>query len=480
MITFWIAIAALITGYIFYGRYMDRILGVQPERKTPAYRLEDGVDYVPLSTWRVFLIQFLNIAGLGPIFGAIAGAMWGPIAYLWIVLGCIFGGAVHDYFSGMLSIRQNGLSVPEIVGKYLGNGFRQFMRAFTLILMVMVGVVFIIGPAKLLSVLTSEILDYRFWIITVFCYYILATLLPVDQIIGRVYPVFGFVLLFMAVGIIGGLIWYGYTFPELTPATFRNMNAHPDQFPVFPILFVTIACGAVSGFHSTQAPMMARCLKNEKMGRHVFYGAMIVEGILACVWAAAAMSFFDGVGGLNAVMAEHKGNAAWIVNEISNTLLGKVGAVLAILGVVAAPITSGDTAFRSARLITSDFLKLPQKKIMNRLMISVPLFIIGYLGTSYDFAVVWRYMAWWNQTLAAIVLWAITIFLMSAKKNYWVALIPAVFMTAVSSTYLLVAPEGFRLDLTWGVISGLLFTLVFSVLFVIRMRYRTLYIDFHF
>ncbi|HRY34158.1 MAG TPA: carbon starvation protein A [Bacteroidales bacterium] len=477
MITFCIAILSLLAGFFIYGRYMDRIMGVKASRKTPAYRLEDGVDYVPMSTWRVFLVQFLNIAGLGPIFGAIAGAAWGPVAYLWIVLGCVFGGAVHDYFSGMLSLRQDGLSVPEIVGKYLGNGFRQFMRGFTLILMVMVGVVFIIGPARLLAGLTPEVLDFRFWVLAVFCYYILATLLPIDKIIGRIYPFFGFVLLFMAVAIISGLFWYHYSIPELTAGNFRNMHSHPDHFPVFPLLFVTIACGAVSGFHSTQAPMMARCIKNERLGRHVFYGAMIAEGILACIWAAAAMSFYGGVQELNGVMTEHKGNAAWVVNEISNTLLGKLGAVLAILGVVAAPITSGDTAFRSARLIAADFLRIPQKKILNRLLISTPLFVIGFLGTSFDFSIVWRYMAWWNQTLAAIVLWTITIFLMSAGKNYWVAIIPAVFMTAVSSSYLLVAPEGLNLQENVSILTGLLFTLLFSVLFIVRMRFRTVYID---
>ena len=445
MITFIISIAVLILGYFFYSRFVEKIEGADQNRQTPAYRLQDGVDYVPLPWWRAFLIQFLNIAGLGPIFGAVAGAMWGPVAFLWIVLGSVFAGGVHDYFSGMLSIRHNGLSITEIVGIYLGNGVKQFMRGFTVVLMVLVGAVFIMGPAGILASLTPEALTMTFWVWVVFGYYVLATMMPIDKIIGRIYPVFGFALLFMAIGLITALFVKGYHIPELTLSNFRNFHTNPGKFPVFPMMFITIACGAISGFHSTQSPLMARCLTNEKLGRRVFYGAMISEGIVAMIWAAIGMSFYGGVGALNEIMTAQKGNAAYLVNEISNSLLGKFGGILALLGVVAAPITSGDTAFRSARLIVADFLKYKQGPIKNRLFISIPLFLVGFLLTRIDFGIIWRYFAWSNQTLAMVVLWAITVYLLQSRKFYWVTLIPAFFMTAVSITYILFAPEGFSL-----------------------------------
>ncbi|MCK5703832.1 MAG: carbon starvation protein A, partial [Cyclobacteriaceae bacterium] len=332
----------------------------------PAYSLKDGVDYVPLPWWRIFLIQFLNIAGLGPIFGAVAGAMWGPVAFIWIVLGSVFAGAVHDYFSGMLSIKHKGLSITEIVGIYLGNGTKQFMRGFTVLLMVLVGTVFIMGPAKILSGLTPGFISMTFWVWVVFIYYLLATMLPINKIIGRIYPIFGLSLLFMAVGLIIALFVKGYHIPELNLDNLQNYHINANQFPIFPMLFITIACGAISGFHATQSPLMARCITNEKYGRRVFYGAMISEGVVALIWAAISMSFFGGIRELNEVMTANSGNAAFIVNEISNSLLGKIGGVLALLGVVAAPITSGDTAFRSARLIVADFLNYKQEPIKNR------------------------------------------------------------------------------------------------------------------
>ena len=445
MITFCLSIIILILGYLFYSKFIERIERINPDNQTPAYKLADGVDYVPLPWWRAFLIQFLNIAGLGPIFGAVAGAMWGPVAFLWIVLGSVFAGAVHDYFSGMLSIRHNGLSVTEIVGIYLGNGVKQFMRIFTVVLMVLVGAVFIMGPAKILAGLTPETLSMTFWVWIVFTYYVLATLLPIDKIIGRIYPVFGFCLLFMAIGLITALFVKGYHIPELTLSNLRNFHTDPESFPVFPMMFITIACGAISGFHATQSPLMARCLTNERLGRRVFYGAMISEAVVAMIWAAIGMSFYGGVRQLNEMMTAQQGNAAFLVNEISNSLLGKVGGILALLGVVAAPITSGDTAFRSARLIVADFLKFRQGPIKNRLFISVPLFLVGYLLTRVDFSIIWRYFAWSNQTLAMVVLWAVTVYLLQSGKSYWVTLIPALFMTAVITTYLLFAPEGFSL-----------------------------------
>lgn len=475
MITFFVSIIALILGYIFYGMLVEKIFGADKNRETPAMSMNDGVDYLPLPKWKTFLIQFLNIAGLGPIFGAVAGAMWGPVAFLWIVLGSIFAGAVHDYFSGMLSVKHKGLSIPEIVGIYLGVGAKQFMRGFTVFLMVIVGAVFIIGPAKILESLTPESLTMNFWVWTVFIYYILATMLPIDKIIGKIYPIFGFALLFMAVGLTGALFIKGYHIPELTFGSLsHNFHDQPDKFPVFPMMFITIACGAISGFHSTQAPLMARCITNEKQGQGVFYGAMITEGIVALIWAAIGMAFYRGVGPLNDIMVANNGNAAYVVNEISNSLLGKFGGALALLGVVAAPITSGDTAFRSARLIVADFLKFKQGPIKNRLMVSIPLFAVGYGLTLINFAVIWRYFAWSNQTLAMVVLWAITVYLAQEKKFYWITLIPAVFMTVVITSYLLFAPEGFGLSYTISISAGLLIALGAAILFFLKINgYKT-------
>lgn len=465
MITFLLSILALIAGYIVYGAFVEKVFGVDSKRPTPAVTLRDGVDYIPMGWGKIFLIQFLNIAGLGPIFGAIAGALWGPVAFFWIVFGNILAGAVHDYFSGMLSVRNDGKSIPEIVGDYLGNGFRQFMRIFTVLLMVLVGAVFVVGPVGILNNIAN--FGISVWTAAVFIYYILATMLPVDKIIGKIYPVFGFAMLFMAIGIFAGIISGGFEIPEVWPSGLINMHSDADKYPVFPLLFITIACGAISGFHSTQSPLMARCITNEKLGRRVFYGAMVAEGIVALIWAAAGMAFFGGIQELNVVMAEHKGNAAWVVNEISNSLLGKAGGLLALIGVVVAPITSGDTAFRSARLIIADFLKLKQGPMRNRLLITVPLFVVGFVITQVDFAIIWRYMAWSNQTLATIVLWAITVYLLKENKPYLITLIPGVFMTAVVSTYLFIAPEGFALPKNISYVAGGVITLIITTGFLV-------------
>ncbi len=470
MYTLMISLILLVLGYRFYSRYVDNVFGADKERLTPAVSKADGVDYVPMPWWKVFLIQFLNIAGLGPIFGAIAGAMWGPVAYLWIILGAIFAGGVHDYFSGMLSVKHHGSSITEITGIYLGNGLKQFMRGFTIVLLVMVGVVFIMGPAKILAGMTPGFASMTFWVWVVFTYYVLSTILPIDKLIGRIYPLFGLALLFMAVALIIALFVKGYEAPELSFSTLKNFHSHADNFPIFPMLFITIACGAISGFHATQSPLMARCITNEKLGRRIFYGAMITEAAVAMIWATISMSIFGGVGALNDIMNEHQGNAAWIVNESANLLLGKLGALLAILGVVAAPITSGDTAFRSARLIVADFLNLQQHPIKNRLIISIPLFVTGYFLTQVNFDVVWRYFAWSNQTLATIVLWMVTVYLLNNKKNFWIALIPALFMTMVVSTYLLLAPEGFHLSKTIAFAAGGVITLAILTLFILFIR----------
>jgi carbon starvation protein CstA len=464
MVSFFLSIIALLLGYFFYSKIVDKAFGADENIKTPAVRLEDGVDFIKMPAWKIFLIQFLNIAGTGPIFGAIAGALWGPVAFLWIVLGSIFAGGVHDYLSGMLSVRHDGASIPEVVGKYLGPGFKNFMRGFSVVVLILVGVVFITTPAKLLASLTPGALNVTFWIYAIFIYYILATLLPIDQLIGRIYPVFGVCLLIMALGVSGGIIFGGYQIPEITLA-----NLHPKGLPIWPLMFISIACGAISGFHSTQSPLMARCISNEKQGRPIFYGAMIAEGVIALIWAAAAIAFFGSTGELAAKMTAN-GGQGWVVSTISNTLLGKVGGALAILGVVACPITSGDTAFRSARLTIADFLKYKQGPMKNRLIITIPLFIIGFILTKIDFNILWRYFAWSNQTLAMIVLWASAMYLALRKQIHWIATVPAVFMTGVSITYILMAPEGFKLSTSIAYPVGIIAALGALAVFFVALK----------
>ncbi|GGW39418.1 carbon starvation CstA family protein [Arenibacter certesii] len=476
MISFLVSIAFLIIGYFTYGKLVEKIFGVDKDRPTPAIRLQDDVDFVPLPTWRIFLIQFLNIAGLGPIFGAIAGAMFGPSAFLWIVLGSIFAGAVHDYFSGMLSIRHDGLSISEIVGIYLGPSMKHLMRYFTIILLIFVGTVFLMGPAKIIDGMTGNMWNLWIWVGIILVYYILSTLLPIDKVISKLYPIFGLAMLLMAVGLLIALLFGDYPIPEIVPANLYNMTTNPEETPLFPILFVTIACGAISGFHATQSPLMARCMKNETLGRKIFYGTMVTEGIVALIWAAAAMTFFGNVESLNSAMMANSNNAAWAANEISLNMLGSVGGILALLGIVAAPITSGDTAFRSARLILADIFKTDQKKIGNRIFLSIPLFAVAFALTQVDFGIIWRYFAWSNQTLATVVLWTITAYLMFENKAYWVTLLPAIFMTMVCSTYILIAPEGFKLSNNLAYLGGAVITLFITGLFwIVTINKQKLY-----
>lgn len=459
MITFLLSLALLVVGYFTYGVFVEKIFKPDDLKITPAMAVTDGVDYVPLGWKKIFLIQLLNIAGLGPIFGAIAGALWGPVAFLWIVFGSIFAGAVHDYFSGMLSVRNNGASISEIVGKYLGPTMKIVMIAFSVILLILVGTVFMTGPAKLLASLTPKSLDTNFWLILILIYYFLATILPIDKIIGRIYPLFGIILMIMAVGIIGGIFVKGYHIPELTLS-----NLHPGKLPLWPLMFISIACGAISGFHSTQSPMMARCIQNEKYGRKVFYGAMIAEGIIALIWAAASLAFYNGTNGL--AEALKSGGPGGVVHNVSISLLGKVGGILAILGVIVCPITSGDTAFRSARLTIADWINYNQKKISNRLSISIPLFLIGAVLSQINFDIVWRYFAWSNQTLAMIALWAAAVYLVQNRLFHWIATLPATFMTAVSVTYILQAPEGFKLPVSISYPIGIISALIIFVIFL--------------
>ncbi len=457
MITFCVALVCLILGYLVYGAFVEKVFGVDGNRKTPCYTHADGVDYIPMPTWKVFLIQFLNIAGTGPIFGAIMGILYGPSAYLWIVFGCIFGGAVHDYLSGMISLRQGGASLPEIIGEELGATMRNVMRVCAMVLMVLVGAVFVTTPAGLLANMMPDWADAVFWSAVIFVYYILATLLPIDKLIGRVYPLFGVALLAMALGVSYGIFSNPGWMPELTDGLASH---HPKGLAVLPMLCITVACGALSGFHATQSPMMARCMKNERLGRPIFYGAMILEGVVALIWAAASIKF----AGSYEKLAE-MGNPAIVVNAICQNWLGTVGAVLAILGVVAAPVTSGDTAFRSARLIMADFLRFRQDKIWRRLALCLPIFAISAVLMVVDFDILWRYFAWFNQTLGTITLWAVTVWLARHEKCFWITLLPAMFMTFITGSYILTAPEGFRLPLLPSIVAGIVGAALLSALF---------------
>ena len=449
-------------GYLIYGVVTERVFGIEPERRTPAYSKKDGVDYQPMSRWRVFLIQFLNIAGTGPIFGAIMGIQFGPAAYLWIVLGCIFIGAVHDYMCGMICVRKGGISLPEILGDELGQSVRQLMRAFSILLLVLVGTVFVVTPADLLAQMTPEYMNRWVWVAVIFLYYILATMLPIGALIGRLYPLFGVSLLLMALLTCFGIYTQSGWLPELSEGL---ATCHPQGLPVFPILCITIACGAVSGFHGTQSPMMSRCIEDERHGRMVFYGAMITEGVVALIWAAAAIKY----AGSYQHLAE-LGTPAVVVHMICHTWFGAVGAILAVLGVVAAPITSGDTAFRSARLIVADMLHISQKRFANRFVIALPMFAISISLLFIDFNVLWRYFSWTNQTLATFTLWAATLWLARRRRLYWLTLLPSLFMTAVCASYILTAPEGFSLPWLPSVVAGLCVSTASAVAFALWHR----------
>lgn len=447
MMLFFCCVLILIVGYFIYGSFVERVFGIDPERPTPAVAQGDGVDYVELPTWKVFLIQLLDIAGVGPIFGPILGALYGPQALIWIVAGTLLAGGVHDYFSGMLSVRNQGESIPEVIGDELGSGVRWVMRAFSTLLLLLVGVIFVLAPAKLMATLFGGAVPA--YITVIFSYYFIATIVPVDKVIGKIYPYMG-ALLFVMTGALGIALFAG-DYPVLANQDFLT-NVHPSGKPVWPLLFITLSCGALSGFHSTQSPLMARCLKNEKNGRSVFYGAMVAEGIIALIWTTIGMSFYDSSVDLQTVISE--GGPGAVVNGVSTALLGGVGGALAVISVIILPVTSGDTAFRSTRLILSEVFKVSQSKIKNRLLIAVPLFIIGFIISQLDFQIIWRYFGWANQTLATLVLWAGAVHLKHRGKFHWIATLPAVFMTSVVVGFLLFAPIGFGLSFKSSAIAG--------------------------
>lgn len=494
MIWFLICVALLLLGYFIYSKVIEKIFGIRPERQTPAYSMTDGVDYVPMSRRKVWLIQLLNIAGTGPIFGPILGALYGPVAMLWIVFGCIFAGAVHDYLTGMLSIRNKGANLPYLAGKYLGNPFKHFMNVLAVVLLLLVGVVFVASPASLLTNITVDLTSsgtvsagavndeatsskgmiLAIWTGIIFIYYLIATLVPIDKIIGRIYPIFGALLLFMTCGMLYGLIANGIPFFRTVGTDIGLMdffkNMHPQNLPIWPILFLTVACGAISGFHATQTPLMARCAENEREGRFIFYGAMIAEGIVALIWCMVGLSFYDSQAGLVEAL---KGTPSKVVYDSAVGMLGLVGGTLAVLGVVILPITSGDTAFRAARLMIAEWFNFDQKPFVKRLMIAIPLFAIGFLVSKVDFQILWRYFGWANQTTAMITLWVVSAYLLSVRKFHWVSTIPAVFMTIICTTFILNAKIGFNLEYQLSVWIGFIVAIIAFIVFMKMVKPRS-------
>ena len=483
MITFLVSLVALVLGYIFYGRFVERVFGPD-NRLTPAVTKADGLDFIVMPSWKIFMIQFLNIAGTGPIFGAIMGAKFGPVSYVWIVFGCIFAGAVHDYLSGMLSMRHGGVGLPELVGHYLGRATKTLMLVFTIVLLAMVGTVFVYSPAEILGSIGGE---KMMWVCIIFVYYIIATMLPIDKIIGKVYPLFAISLLFMAGALLVVLLLKWPQIPELwNHLTNMGFDTEPQSWTdqIFPCLFITIACGAISGFHATQTPLMARCVKSEHMGRPIFYGAMITEGVVALIWASVASWFFYNKPEAGYLSIEGAANgfhtsAAAVVNLVCRDWLGTAGAVLAMLGVVAAPITSGDTAFRSARLIVAEGFGLTQRPIINRLIICIPLFVVSIVMLYWQmenpdgFNTIWQYFGWSNQALSVFTLWTLTVYLVRERRCFWITLIPALFMTTVCTTFLFISKQAFFLPETIAYPLGLLCLLIAIVWFSLWYRKET-------
>lgn len=478
MISFFICFVLLVGGYFVYGKIVDNTFAVD-DRETPAVKFNDGVDYVVMPQWKLFLVQLLNIAGLGPIFGALQGALWGPVVFLWITFGTIFAGGVHDYFSGMLSERNDGASISEVCGIYLGNLMKTVMRIFSVVLLIMVGTVFAVGPSGLIVTLFQSggfsgiLANTEFWLWVILIYYFIATFISIDKIIGKIYPLFGVCLIIMAVGVAFGIFTHSeYVIPEIWE-NFTNM--HPKGTPIWSVMFITVACGAISGFHATQSPLMARCMKSERQGHFVFYGAMVCEGIIALIWAAAGCALYPVIGGLNTGLQEALANGqSAAIYDVCQKTMGGFGVALAMLGVIACPITSGDTAFRSARLVVADWFKIDQKSYKNRLMLCIPLLAAGAFIGHLDYTVVWRYFSWTNQTLAMIVLWTASMYLYREKKNYWITAVPATFMSAVSMTYFFYADECLGLGAAIAYPVGIVLAIVFLGIFLRATRKREL------
>lgn len=474
MISFIICLLLLIGGYFVYGKVVDNTFAPD-DRETPAIRINDGVDYVVMPQWKLFLVQLLNIAGLGPIFGAMQGALWGPIVFLWITFGTIFAGGVHDYFSGMLSERNDGVSISEVCGIYLGGIMKNVMRVFSVVLLVMVGTVFAVGPAGLIVTLFKNsgvsglLASTELWLWIILLYYFIATFISIDKIIGKVYPLFGICLIIMAVGVAFGIFTHSeYVIPEIW-TNFANM--HPKGTPVWSVMFITVACGAISGFHATQSPLMARCLKSERQGHFVFYGAMVCEGVIALIWAAAGCSVYEVTGGLSTgLQAVLDGGQSAAIYDVCAKTMGGIGIALAMIGVIVCPITSGDTAFRSARLVLADWFKIDQSKYSRRLILCVPLLAVGAIVGHLDYTIVWRYFSWSNQTLAMLVLWTASMYLFKEKKNYWITVVPATFMSAVSMTYFFYAPECLGLGTAIAYPVGIVLAVVFLGIFFFATR----------
>ncbi|TWT00491.1 carbon starvation protein A [Planomicrobium sp. CPCC 101079] len=468
MITFFAAILLLIFGYIFYSKFVERVFVVDDNTPTPAYTKRDNLDFVPMSWWKGNLIQLLNIAGLGPIYGAVAGALYGPVAFIWIVIGSIFAGGVHDYFSGMMSMRHGGEQFPALVGRYLGKYAKVFINGLSLILMLLVAAAFTAGPAQLIAQITP--VSFMMALGLIFFYFILATILPINRIIGRIYPLLGGILLFMAIAVAVALIFSGKPMPNLT---FENL--HPGDLPIWPLLMVTISCGAISGFHCTQSPIIACTMKKETDGRKIFYGAMIIEGVIALIWAAAGMAFFNGTEGLGAALAA--GGPSGVVNEISISLLGTMGGLLAIFGVIILPITTGDTALRSSRMILTDILsKFTNMEEKGKiLLVTIPLAIPTFYMATIDYTFLWRYVGWTNQVVATVMLWTATVYLLKNFRFHWICGVPASFMTGVVAMYIFYAPEGLNLDYQISAIIGACITLVVLLWYAAQIiKYRSL------
>ena len=461
MYSFIICFAALVASYFIYGKFIERISGVDETRETPAFKLQDGVDYIPMSKFKNYLVHFLNIAGLGPIFGAIQGALFGPAAFIWITLGTIFIGSVHDFYSGFMSMRNDGLTMPSIISKYLGGKIQKIMAVLIVATGILVSTTFAKGAADLLTVLTG--IPIIIWIIIIFVYFLIATVFPVDKIIGKIYPIFGALLLIMVVLMTGALILNpAYTIPEFT-----TQGLYLTDKSIFPYLFVTVACGAISGFHASQSPIVARCVENEKDARPVFFGAMVLEGLVALCWAAIAMAFFHGQPQLAVI---YGATPSIGVYEMAKTLVGPVGLILTIVGVVICPITSGDTALRSSRITIADELNLNHEKIISRLKVAVPLFIVAFGLTFVDFSLIWRYFAWSQLIVATIVLYAASAYLRKTEKPYIVAFLPAVVCTLIAFGYILQAPEGLRLPSMIANVISVIATVIVTIIFLKKIK----------